>query len=104
MDTKKEPEVENPLYEKTERQVTKSPSNFSFETKPDLDIDTGYQKASILQEIEEYKSQIESSDAIRDALESDLNDAKKALSNKEKEVGELNSQLISIKKQHNKGT
>ncbi len=95
MGAQKKPEIENPLFEKTEKQVAKAPANSPSETE--LDIDTGDRKASILQVIEELKLQIESSYAIRDALQSDLNDVKKALSDKEEEVEELYSQLNSIK-------
>ncbi|MFC1556475.1 hypothetical protein ACFL5L_00650 [candidate division KSB1 bacterium] len=93
----KKPAIENPLFENTVQQEAKAPADSP--TATEFDLDAGNRKASILKVIEELKSQIESSYEIRDALQSDLGNAKGALNNKEKEVDELNSQLISIKNQ-----
>lgn len=97
MGEQRKPDIENPLFDKTEKQEAKVPIDYLSATE--LDVDTGDRKAGILRVIEELKSQIESSYEIRDALKSDLDNAKGALSAKEKEVDELNSQLISIKNQ-----
>ena len=97
MGEQRKPDIKNPLFEKTEKQEAKVPIDYLSEVE--LDVDTGDRKAGILRIIEELKSQIESSYEIRNALKLDLDKAKEALSDKEKEVDGLNSQLISIKNQ-----